>query len=76
MPNKALADALAEIFGRIRARRPLVHHLTNWVVMNDTANITLHVGALPVMAAAWEEVAEIAASAQALVVNLGTLTTE
>ena len=76
MPEKALGEALAEVFGRIRTRRPLVHHLTNWVVMNDTANITLHTGALPVMAQAREEVAEIAASAQALVVNLGTLTPE
>jgi len=76
VPAKALPDALADILGRVRARRPLIHHLTNWVVMNDTANITLHAGALPVMAQAREEVGEIAASAQALVVNLGTLTAE
>ncbi len=76
MPETAVPEALVEVFGRVRALRPLVHHLTNAVTMNDTANITLHIGALPVMAQAREEVVEIAASAQALVVNLGTLTTE
>jgi hydroxyethylthiazole kinase len=60
----------------IRANRPLVHHITNMVVMNDTANVTLHVGALPVMAHAPEEVAEMTGLAGALVLNIGTLTSE
>lgn len=60
----------------IRANRPLVHHITNMVVMNDTANVTLHVGALPVMAHAPQEVAEMAGLAGALVLNIGTLTSE
>lgn len=76
MTERALPDALAGVLTRLRAQRPLIHHLTNSVVMNDTANITLHIGALPVMAQAPEEVAEIAAGAQAIVVNLGTLTAE
>lgn len=58
---------------RVRTRRPLIHHITNFVVMNTTANITLCAGALPVMAHAREEVEEMAASAGALVLNLGTL---
>lgn len=57
----------------IRERRPLVHQITNFVVMNDTANITLHVGASPVMAHAKEEVADMVSLAGALVLNPGTL---
>jgi hydroxyethylthiazole kinase len=57
----------------IRERRPLVHQITNYVVMNETANATLAVGALPVMAHAREEVEEMASLASALVLNIGTL---
>ena len=64
----------AQALAAIRAQRPLVHHITNFVVMNDTANVTLQVGALPVMAHAREEVAEMVAMAGALVLNIGTLT--
>ena len=57
----------------LRAGRPLVHHITNYVVMNETANATLALGALPVMAHAPQEVEEMAAAAGALVLNIGTL---
>ncbi len=57
----------------IRSGRPLVHQLTNYVVMNETANATLAVGALPVMAHAREEVEEMVGLASALVLNIGTL---
>jgi len=60
----------------IRDIKPLVHHITNMVVMNDTANVTLHVGALPVMAHAPQEVAEMTGLAGALVLNIGTLSAE
>jgi len=59
----------------LRARRPLVHQITNYVVMNETANATLAIGALPVMAHAPEEVEEMAVAAGALVLNIGTLST-
>ncbi len=62
------ADVLA-----VRAQRPLVHSITNLVVMNFNANALLAVGASPVMAHAHEEVADMAAIAQALVLNIGTL---
>jgi hydroxyethylthiazole kinase len=58
---------------RMREQKPLVHQITNYVVMNETANATLAVGALPVMAHAREEVEEMAAIAGALVINIGTL---
>ena len=57
----------------IREQKPLVHQITNYVVMNETANATLALGALPVMAHAREEVEEMAALAGALVLNIGTL---
>jgi hydroxyethylthiazole kinase len=68
-----LASAAAELLTRLRSRRPLIHHITNFVVMNTTANITLCAGALPVMAHARQEVEDMSASADALVLNLGTL---
>lgn len=57
----------------LRERKPLVHQITNYVVMNETANATLALGALPVMAHAREEVEEMARLAGALVLNIGTL---
>jgi hydroxyethylthiazole kinase len=58
---------------RIRAEAPLVHNITNYVVMNTTANALLAIGASPVMAHALEEVEEMAGLARALVINIGTL---
>jgi hydroxyethylthiazole kinase len=57
----------------LREKRPLVHNVTNFVVMNWTANILLALGASPVMAHAPEEVEDFAAMAHALVINIGTL---
>jgi hydroxyethylthiazole kinase len=57
----------------MRERRPLVHQITNYVVMNETANATLALGALPVMAHAPEEMEEMVSLAGALVLNIGTL---
>lgn len=61
---------------RVASTKPLVHQITNIVVANDSANLTLGFGALPVMAYAPQEVAEMAAIAQALVLNIGTLSEE
>ena len=57
----------------LREGKPLVHQITNYVVMNETANATLALGALPVMAHAGEEVEEMTGLASALVLNIGTL---
>ncbi len=57
----------------LRERKPLVHQITNYVVMNETANATLALGALPVMAHAPQEVEEMVGLASALVINIGTL---
>jgi hydroxyethylthiazole kinase len=57
----------------IRSRGPLVHNITNYVVMNSTANALLAIGASPVMAHAVEEVEEMTMLASSLVLNIGTL---
>lgn len=57
----------------VRSRSPVVHNITNYVVMNNTANALLAVGASPVMAHAQEEVEEMVGIASALVINIGTL---
>src|ERR671933_664060 len=71
-PTRSTLSTGADL-AEIRERKPLVHQITNYVVMNETANATLALGALPVMAHAREEVEEMAAAAGALVLNIGTL---
>lgn len=65
------ADVLA-----VRQQQPLVHNITNFVVMNYNANALLALGAAPVMAHAREEVVDMTGIAQALVLNIGTLSPE
>lgn len=57
----------------VRKTKPLVHHITNYVTANDCANITLAIGASPVMADDICEVRDMVALANSLVINLGTL---
>jgi hydroxyethylthiazole kinase len=68
-----LQEAVWRDVERVRAASPLVHNITNFVVMNTTANALLALGASPVMAHALEEVEEMARMARALVLNIGTL---
>ena len=58
---------------RLRQAAPLVHSLTNYVAMNSAANVLLAVGASPAMVHAREEAAEFAALADAVLINIGTL---
>ncbi len=58
---------------KLRQAKPLVHHITNYVVMNISANITLSLGASPVMAHARPEVEDMVSLAQVLYINIGTL---
>ncbi|KAA8483375.1 hydroxyethylthiazole kinase [Arcticibacter tournemirensis] len=57
----------------VRTKSPLVHNITNYVVMNNTANALLAAGASPVMAHAQAEVQDMVNIAGALIVNIGTL---
>lgn len=70
----SLASQAAITLRTIRETGPLVHNITNYVVMNSTANILLAAGASPVMAHAENEVEEMVSYASALVLNIGTLT--
>lgn len=72
MPN--IVEQTAENLTRIRSNKPLVHNITNFVVMNYTANVLLATGASPVMAHARNEVEEMVSFAGSLVLNIGTLT--
>ena len=60
------------LFANVRAKSPLVHNITNYVTVNDCANIVLAAGASPIMADAPEEVREITALSRALCLSLGT----
>lgn len=64
---------MIQILEEIRAKSPLVHNITNYVVMNNTANALLSIGASPVMAHAIEEVEDIIRISSSLVINMGTL---
>ena len=69
----ALAAKLGENLRAVRESKPLVHHITNFVVMELTANVTLHVGGSPVMAHSLEEVKDMAKVASCVNINMGTL---
>ncbi|AOY60627.1 MULTISPECIES: hydroxyethylthiazole kinase [Desulfococcus] len=71
-----LKDQAAENLIAVRRNVPLIHNITNFVVMNVTANALLAIGASPMMAHAPEEAAALADLAGALVLNIGTLTRE
>ena len=71
-----MSGRVSALLDEVRRRAPLVHHLTNWVTINDCANIVKAFGASPVMAHAPEEVEEMVGIASALVLNIGTLTVE
>lgn len=78
MDNQVRANRVRQLWEsieRIRSEQPLVHNITNYVVMNTTANALLAIGASPVMAHALEEVEEMTGLARSLVINLGTLST-
>jgi len=71
---RAIAEKAGRNLNDLRKQKPLVHNITNFVVMNVTANSLLATGASPVMAHAPNEVEEMVSFAGALVLNIGTLT--
>ncbi|KAJ3096563.1 hypothetical protein HDU97_005764 [Phlyctochytrium planicorne] len=79
-PTKALSPTSTEFlnkvvkaFTKVKEMRPLVHNITNFVVMNDNANIILHLGGSPLMAHAPEEMEDLLTIDSSLVINIGTL---
>jgi hydroxyethylthiazole kinase len=74
MTERKFSQKTVEILREIRRHKPLVHHITNLVVMNSTANVTLAIGASPIMAHAHEEMDDMSAFTSVLNLNIGTLT--
>jgi hydroxyethylthiazole kinase len=68
-----MVHSLWEHILSVRQKSPLVHNITNYVVMNSTANALLSIGASPIMAHAAEEVEDIVSICDSLVINIGTL---
>lgn len=73
MKTTISTDVLSAAVAAVRSQRPLVHNITNYVVMNNSANALLAIGASPVMAHWTSEMEEMTAIAGALVINIGTL---
>lgn len=71
--EKELVKKIGAMLQAVREKKPLVHHITNYVTVNDCANITLAIGASPIMADDIGEVKEITSISSALVLNIGTL---
>ncbi|HEY8394805.1 MAG TPA: hydroxyethylthiazole kinase [Thermaerobacter sp.] len=72
-PGAGWEEEAARSLRRVRQARPLIHHLTNLVVMQWTANVTLALGASPIMAPEPEEFPAITGRAGTLVINIGSL---
>ncbi len=70
---KILKESFIKDLRDVQSQSPLVHNITNYVVMNNTANALLSIGASPVMAHSVEEVEDMAGIASSLVLNIGTL---
>lgn len=68
-----MENKLWQLILQVRKQSPLVYNITNYVVMNNTANALLAVGASPIMSHAHSEIEEMSNISQALVVNMGTL---
>lgn len=68
-----IREQIFKSLSAVKEKSPLIHHITNYVTVNDCANIVLAIGGSPVMADDKEEVAEMVGFASALVLNIGTL---
>ncbi|SKA78414.1 hydroxyethylthiazole kinase [Caloramator quimbayensis] len=64
---------IGELLCSLREKNPLIHNITNYVTVNDCANITLAIGASPVMADDINEVKDMVSLASSLILNIGTL---
>lgn len=70
--QKQMLEWISVGIDQIRSRQPIIHHITNYISINDCANVTLAAGASPIMANDPGEVEEVTAQSAALVLNLGT----
>lgn len=68
-----MENNIYNLLTQVREQTPLVQNITNFVVMNNTANALLALGASPIMVHAQEEIDEVLGFCNALVINIGTL---
>lgn len=71
--NNEIVAKVGNLLDEVRNKKPLVHNITNYVTVNDCANILLAIGASPIMADDIKEAADITGISSALVINIGTL---
>lgn len=71
--QKTIHSDIANSLQSLKEKKPLIHNITNYVVMNYTANALLAVGASPIMAHSCDEVEDMVAICHSLVLNIGTL---
>ena len=64
------------LINTVKEKNPLVAHYTNNVTIYDCANITLAIGASPIMSFSYEEVDDIVSAASSVVINIGTMNSE
>lgn len=64
---------VVNLLKKLKGKKPLVHNITNYVTVNDCANILLAIGASPIMADDFREATDITSISSALVINIGTL---
>lgn len=74
--STSLTESIIAALALVREQKPLVVNITNYVVMNNTANALLAIGASPIMAHSRQEMAEMMHIAGSLVINIGTLDSE
>src|SRR5574344_378406 len=68
-----MIDILVDILKDTKEKNPLIHQITNYVTVNDCANVTLAIGASPVMADEIDEVEDFVNIASSLLLNIGTI---
>lgn len=71
--NIEISQKVSRLLNRVKDKKPLIHNITNYVTVNDCANILLAIGASPIMADDLKEAADITSISSALVINIGTL---
>ena len=76
MKTSISQELLSKTIAEVRSKNPLVHSITNYVVMNNSANALLAIGASPVMAHWADEMESMVEIASSLVINIGTLDNE
>ena len=71
--NMEIKKEVVKLLKKLKEKKPLVHNITNYVTVNDCANILLAIGASPIMADDFREAADITSISSTLVINIGTL---